>query len=404
MSQFKVTKGSEFKLQWPSTPNVVSESSIEEIQKQLSSNPLVSLTEKIDGSCICLSSTGWIASRRQIICDDIERADFKKLKHQGVSLIHLKCVWSLISEAKNEIKENFGFKDFELLLYGELVLKGTATSIADHFRYKSRGIITGHLHSFGLAFNFEQDLSEEEEKIFREKTRDLVGDVSIRTKQPSKFFITLYNRKLDSFLRGRQIRTVPYVGEDQLRKIFLEESLKRKLTEKEVEGFVITAPNFIAKWKIWDFGDKSSQKSAISLLRAQNLGFDVDEVISSLEEVCLDTGVSKRDLVKLNTKLFIQLIKSAISKHPSLTDSLDSLGDEWRDGIAEINKNYLETLTDEISKDLIELGYQLNSDLLKEVNGRLETFVNDLIKDYITRRIEEEVKSQFDVAWKFLRN
>jgi hypothetical protein len=100
--------------------------------------------------------------------------------------------------------------------------------------------------------------------------------------------------------------------------------------------------------------------------------------------------------------LFSQLVRSASTKYPSLLDSLYSLGADWRSGVAEINLNYGELIRSEILKDLVELGFKIDSDIVKNVEGRLKSFIDFRIKSFITSKIEEEIKSQFDDSWCFL--
>jgi hypothetical protein len=66
-SKFGAKAGSEFLLQWPQIPGVLSVATTSLVQELLVRNPTVTVTEKLDGSNLCLSSADWIASRRRVI-------------------------------------------------------------------------------------------------------------------------------------------------------------------------------------------------------------------------------------------------------------------------------------------------------------------------------------------------
>lgn len=393
---FKVTKGAEFMLQWPLTQNIVSESSVPEVHLQISSNPRASVTEKLDGSNVCVSTSGWIASRRQIIIEDINKVDLSKKKFAGLPLTSLKEVYLRLKEAGIEAAKELTVREVEVLLYGEWLQRGTATSYEDRFDYEIRGFKPGQLYAFGLGFHFGLDLEEQEKKDFEEKIRALLGWGSIQTQQPSRFFIVGFNEKLHEFLKSNNIQRVPYIKEDLVSSILTDKSLVYRLKRREVEGFVITAENFIAKWKFFEKGDKTSQLGAIAALKAHCTDFNQAEVIKSLEEVCLSSapeGAVPKPRKKPTSKLFQDTLRSAVSKYPSLEDSLEELGPGSVKGLAEACSNYKETLEVEIIRDLVEAGYRLDAEYEKEIKGRVTGFVDALAKRWIARNLVSKRKS-----------
>jgi hypothetical protein len=396
----KITKGSEFQHQWPSIPNVISESSITDICDLLEKDSIVSVTEKLDGCNVSISSQGYVATRRQIICEDISKTDLNKLKLQGVSLAHLKQILFKLKEAQEDIKTKLELSDFELLIYGELILKGTATSTVDCYSYKTRGIRTGRLHAFGLGFNFNQDLTECEKKTFKEKASELVGRFDIETRSPSKFFIVPFNSRLCQFFQDRLFRTVPYLCDNSIKTVLSDKKLSDELIQKRYEGLCLSVYDRMFKWKPKQLGGKSSHLSVFPILRLKDNGH-MTGVLKSLEDFYSKTSLTERK-TELNSHLFSQLVRSASTKYPSLLDSLYSLGADWRSGVAEINLNYGELIRSEILKDLVELGFKIDSDIVKNVEGRLKSFIDFRIKSFITSKIEEEIKSQFDDSWCFL--
>lgn len=400
MSKFKQVKGAEFKLQWPPILNAVSESLVTEIQTQLTEDELVCVTEKINGSNLCLSDRGWVASRRQVICERIE--EVKSSKFQGQSLAQLKDVHSKLKEASDEIRENFAIKNFELILFGEFV----TNTPQDQFCYALREIKPGQLYSFGLALNFEENLSEDEIRLFQDKARRLFGDCLISSRFPAKFFILGFSAKLSLFLKERLFNIVPFVGNDSIRQVFTNKTLVEKLKNRELEGFVITgvSSGFITKWKATKDGSKTSHRAAISALKNLNQGnSEILEAVLSLESVCLSEKETDKSR-KPGSRLFSSLLRSATSKYPNLHDTLSSLGADWNLGLPEVHRNYKATIVAEVQKDLIEQGFKVNSDCMKSIEGRVEAVIMNLVKSWISIKVKSDIQAQFETAWKLLRD
>lgn len=117
--------GSEFRLQWPQIPGVLSVATTELIQDLLVRNPTVTVTEKLDGSNLSLSSEGWVASRRRIILENPTQAVLNKTKFCGVALSSLGEVLTKLKNLSEDVKVYFDGQDLEVLLYGEWIQKVT---------------------------------------------------------------------------------------------------------------------------------------------------------------------------------------------------------------------------------------------------------------------------------------
>ena len=126
-------KGARLKYQWPSTPNVVSILSTDQIKETLNKNPIVSVSEKLDGSNICISSNGWIASRRVILVNNFFEDDLSTVKLVGSSLSSLKQFEENIRAIHGELQRCIKIQDFQTLLYGEWLQHRTAVSFEDRY-------------------------------------------------------------------------------------------------------------------------------------------------------------------------------------------------------------------------------------------------------------------------------
>jgi hypothetical protein len=122
-SQFQCPVGAEFLLQWPQILGVLSVTSVEQVQTLLKSNPVTTVTEKLDGSNLCLSSENWVASRRRVILDRPSEEELKKTKFCGENLSSLSLVFPKLNALANEVKKHFPHLELEVLLYGEWIQK-----------------------------------------------------------------------------------------------------------------------------------------------------------------------------------------------------------------------------------------------------------------------------------------
>ena len=121
---FRCPVGAEFQLQWPQILGVLSVTSVDQVQTHLKSNPTTTVTEKLDGSNLCISSESWVASRRRVILDRPTEEELKKNKFCGENLSSLSQVFPKLNDLANEVKKKyFPGLELEILLYGEWIQK-----------------------------------------------------------------------------------------------------------------------------------------------------------------------------------------------------------------------------------------------------------------------------------------
>ena len=82
-------RGEELKPKWPATPNILSAKTAFKIKDVISSNPCVVVSEKLDGSNLCISSKGWVGTRNVILIQDLKTEDLGKIKFNRASLSSL---------------------------------------------------------------------------------------------------------------------------------------------------------------------------------------------------------------------------------------------------------------------------------------------------------------------------
>ena len=116
-------------------------------------NPRVLVSEKYDGSNLAVSSEGVVASRRTVLLVRPCREDLINFTFQSAPLATLDGLFERLLELKKGfaslIPSNVSLK--EVLVYGELILKGTATGKEDRYGYRNKGYSLGDLLIFGVG-------------------------------------------------------------------------------------------------------------------------------------------------------------------------------------------------------------------------------------------------------------
>jgi len=391
MASCNIVQGAELQIQWPQTQNIVSLSSTEEIFEQLELNQLVSVTEKLDGCNVSISSKGWIASRRRILVENIEQADLNKVKLNRIKLTSLFQDWSKLKELKEELDHILDFCNFELIIFGELITEGTATTYEDRFCYDLRDIKTGQLYVFGIAFKFGE-LTQQEQENFKAKTENQLRWNLVHTCEESKFFVFGFNSDLHVFLRERLFKTVPYIGDDFFNAVLSNQALAEKLKNREVEGFILTGPNLILKWKFFEKGQKSSQKLAIEALKTRINEESLIDVVKTLEEVSLSEAPEGREfkpLKKPSQSLFGQIIRSALTKLPSPADSENTIV-KTENQIVDACSNFKDALEAETLGDFLEAGFKVDSDDHKVLKAKIESLCVGISNKLLAKRRKKE--------------
>lgn len=368
-------RGAEFKHQWPTTTNVLSIKTTKQLQEQIAVNPLVTVSEKLDGSNLCISSKGWIASRRIIIVEDFNKDDLSKIQFNGTNLSKLEDMKCKLLDIHVDLVSRTERSDFQTLVYGEWLQHRTATTQEDQFNYAKRNLESNHFYAFGLAVLFDNELSSEELAGFEAKTIETMGWTQLVTENPNQFVVFNFNQNLNQFFQGKSISTVSIIEECSLETALTDSRLIEKLIKQEVEGFVLTAKDFLFKWKFTDQTNKYSQVGAIAALKAEELNPIQDRVIEALEKVCLhsEPAEKKQPRRKPDKQLFSKLFKSAETKYPKFEELCYSVTQEE---IIELSKKFQTDFEKELQADLIELGYQQNSEYEKDIHS----FVNSIFE------------------------
>jgi hypothetical protein len=125
--------GSAHPYPWPKTIGFHTLNTTDDIIQHLKNNKIWTVSEKLDGCNLCLSTQGWIASRNIIVSN----RESPKLVYQGVQLNKVHEIFLKMDKLKILLQKHLiSNVNFDVMVYGELILQGTATTKHDIFNYK----------------------------------------------------------------------------------------------------------------------------------------------------------------------------------------------------------------------------------------------------------------------------
>ena len=223
---------------WPKIKGFHTGSSAQEMVNHLKANKIWNVTEKLDGSNVCLSTQGWMSSRSQII----STRDAPKTVFQGVHLKNISSTFSKLDTFKDLLQKNFfKGKELEVLLYGELILQGTGMTKYDLYHYRERKLLPGEIHCFaiGLVLPEGTDLPFVFENGFPHQGQHQLCHII-----PMSFY-------LSKLLQITHIDHVPLLFSGTLSDLVENKYLVERIFHRKVEGFILSGAKgegFI-KWK-----------------------------------------------------------------------------------------------------------------------------------------------------------
>ena len=388
----KTPEHSKLDYPYPKTEGVFSSNSVDELKNAIDENDFWTITEKLDGSNVCISSEGWIASRNQIIANFAQSKNWRMKKFNKQTLEHLAPLYDKIHQLStilnNECDFELNLEEDQILLYGEFMLEGTAVSKHDIYNYKLQKYKPGHLFVFGIGFVFKTDI-EKKEKLLETHFGHVRSFPSLT--QATTYFVCPVNYLNKFFFDFAKIPTVPIVGRDEFNTLMTNELFIGQLKHRYLEGFVLTnSTNKIFKWKYQestcDYRNAFAQHLRKELSHSQDqinvcnsllkLYYFSNNYINSLDLPQLDVFLNTF-LNKHAKKIATVLVENEIQK------STDSYNWDLKDYIQRLNK-YAQT---EIFQCFFnKVQYLLDKKISLEygflIFQKINKFVYDFLSDY----------------------
>lgn len=365
-------RGVELKPQWPSTLNVLSSKTALKITEVICQNPLVAVSEKLDGSNLCVSSKGWVGTRKVILIQDLKTEEIEKIKFNRSSLTSLKELGPKVEKLHQDLSSQLECETFQTLIYGEWLQARTSRSQQDLFNYKGRGFKNNYFYAFGLGLYFDEQVPSDAIKEIENKIKDKLEWSTAETDKENKLLLAIFGNRLKTFMNKHEIETAPLLCECSLDSALTNKALIDELLNRKIEGFILTSQDLILKWKfVENNSNRASQIEALEVLKTKIEDPLLQEVISALEKVGLDQSSAEPEQPRKRPEkhLYARLLRSAETKFPKLEDQYENSS-----SIAEhqlIYNKVKKRLENEIQQDLELLGYSLEDSYL----GEVETFV-----------------------------
>jgi hypothetical protein len=248
--------GSLLNFPWLKIKGVLSSLSTQQIRNAINENKEWFVAEKLDGCNVSASSAGWIATRKQIAGHLIQEKQFGKRKIQNVTMEKLRPIFDKIFTLGDDLNRDYDLgldltKKDQLILYGEYILPGTATTEHDIYDNKRNGFKVGQMYVFGVGFVFEnQQNSENKAKL----QKFFPNVIEMRSQDEElKYFLCPINRKNRNLFLKSNIDLVPFQNTEKFVNLLTRRNkanLIDQLDNRKLEGFVLhDSTNQIFKWK-----------------------------------------------------------------------------------------------------------------------------------------------------------
>jgi len=398
---------SKFPFPWPKTQSLITgvspgvspgeRAAFDIICKLIAENPNGYVSEKLDGCNFCVSSRHYVASRNVIVArtkSDLKSTFFNKLILDGFIPV-LDQVNSLNSMLASEL--SIDPQNLETLVYGELMLKGTADCVHDIYNYRSRNIKAGKFYAFGIGIVFHDlaDPTAENEKVKQlfetynikhlvseklltrkqareQKNKNQGSGESVQTKKG--YWVIPLNLKVKILLDQFDIVQVPMKKiQDSLFNIITRKQIGISLKLRKVEGYIINTPNLLLKLKYRD--SKDDARDALFNRLTTEFPFNdavhcLKDIYNSAEEFC---GLHSASMILFND-WFAKVAAGFDNKNLDLV---------FRENVAEVGPKMFSDDTKAVLRIFLK---RLLAQILKE----------HLIRTRIDPRLKYDVKTKLD--------
>ena len=280
---------------WPKTIGFFSSNQTELIKKHVEENEKWYVSEKLDGCNVSLSTNGWIASRNKIIA----HRNSKPTMYQGLPLTYVQSLFDPLDNLYDHLQTLFfPIGNFELVLYGEFIPKGTATSKFDIYNYVERGYDQGLLYAFGIGLVFDSP-----DRDFETKIKNYFKHAFLHGAPFDKFvYIVPIDWFLTKLFYKYDIDCVKITSVEKLQNLFTKPWYSNLLLKRQIEGFILTNVNGkqLLKFK---YPKSQSEYYTNHVNNLSSLGYPVFDKLLELYN-----NVPKYTCT-LNTDLYIQLLE-----------------------------------------------------------------------------------------------
>jgi hypothetical protein len=251
---------------WPNIDSFISPNALESVTHHLKQNKIWSLSEKLDGQNVSVSSNGWVASRNRIIGICRDNKSVAHIKWQNTPLDRVNTLY----ERTLDLKKMFSSRwlqnvDFELVVYGELIVPGSGNSKCDLYGYKKRNFQIGQIFAFAIGLILPEN--------FQLSFHFRHGFKAAAEATSKSFHIVPLNDFLCECFTRAQISHIVPRSADHLLNIINDERVIGNLDHRQKEGFVLSGSNGqgYLKWKNSRNSSTANKMNAKALCAQQEM-------------------------------------------------------------------------------------------------------------------------------------
>ena len=227
---------------WPRTLGFQALNAREIMVQRLKENKIYSISEKLDGCNVCISSEGYIASRNYVIESKRFSRNLNAFKWQGIPMHDGVLLMEKAQHLKSLLaKQIFKGLEFEVLLYGELMKKGSGSSKQDIFNYEKKNIHPGKIYVFAMGLVLPKNVPLP--FIFNHGYEAQGSCPTMHIVPLNAYLMKLFSRV--------SIDHVPLLATGRLCDLLCNKRFNEMLRKRQVEGFVLsgTEGQQYIKWK-----------------------------------------------------------------------------------------------------------------------------------------------------------
>jgi hypothetical protein len=367
---------------WPQLKGIFCPGDNNEFYSTLNENPQCILTEKLDGSNFCVSSQGWIASRRVVIANRTDNLKDKKFNSHS-----LECIEDVIHKLDKLtvwFQENVG-KDkckVDVLLYGEFMLGGTSHCRTDIYNYERKDYEPGHFYVFGMGLI--RASAENDDDPMSRFAKMFGKTIMLTSKDNVPYHILPINLQLTEILDTFHIEHVDITDQDTFVHLLSNANHAGHLMDQTLEGFVLSYGTDMWKWKYLPKKDTRHVEYLDQLKDTLiDNGDDTKSVLHTLTNI-LNSANSPGD-----PNAFDTLFNSAASKYPCIDDIFNNAKNHTNMQ----RKREVGTYRTQIWTDMLEDmqfqadGKRLDVNTKLEMKRKLDKKIQQLCSKYFSRHI-----------------
>jgi hypothetical protein len=210
--------------------------SVAKLPELLHQNPQVTVSEKLIGYTICLSSRGYVASKSKIIA---YKGNLSEKTYKTQPLKSLSPIFKKLAIIAKELQTLLNDVNLQVLIYGKWLFA------SNNFSYQRRNLLLGQFYAFGMGI--VPGLNKDIDKFKLQNQFD--WNVTFCNSGKKPYYLINLNLGLVQFLTSHKIKIVPVYGEFSMQQAFLDQSVVKPLSKNQISGAIFVWSDGLLQWR-----------------------------------------------------------------------------------------------------------------------------------------------------------